>query len=661
MLFPITVPPSESMNQVADNYAISAESRCRPSLNNYCPSISLILCIAWLVLPIAQCQAVTDEQRVAVSALSEGVSVAGQLYSTGSHAQSAAKITEVQKELLTLLQVDDAALRGLLKPIYTRLVRAHGLLELEGAELEALASWDQLTTPQPMPANDSTKPISFKSDIAPWLISVCGKCHIDQQRGQFSMASFDALQQGAKGAAVLFAGSSRGSRLVDVIESGDMPRGGGKVSPQQLATLKKWIDEGAKFDGPNSSAPLISIAAGNGANGSDTAPPAKLEVAPPNGSQTVSFATTVAPILMANCQGCHIGGTQASGGLRMDTFTQLLRGGDSGAIILPGKANESLLVKKIKGETGDRMPAGGRPALTTDQITAIATWIDEGTSFDGPSVEMNIQTVVAQVWAASADHAELFDRRRQRSLERWTKVLPNDQPATSHSDELYVLGNVPPDRIDRVLKEFSAATSLAKKLLKAPIEQPLIKGGLSVFVLKNRYDYSEFGRMTEQRELPKEWIGHWHADPLDVYGVVAADSTPTKPADKQSDAVALQIVVGAYLGAQSQVPTWFAEGVARNLVKTSYRRGDARVNAWQQNYPAALLRVDNAKTLLEGRLDEEAAGLVGMGLTNFMMERANRRRFDQLLDQLRSGASFEAACSATFASPEALVKGWLGK
>jgi len=309
------------------------------------------------------------------------------------------------------------------------------------------------------------------------------------------------------------------------------------------------------------------------------------------------------------------------------------------------------------------MPAGGRPALSAEEISAIARWIDQGAVFDGPSQEMNIETVINQVWAGAAQHDELFQRRQQRALERWTRVLPNDQPATTGDGELFLLGNVPPDRLEKTLGQFQEATAQAKKLLGAPVDQPLLKGGLIVFLLKSRYDYSEFGRMTESRELPKEWLGHWHADPLDVYGVLADDSQTAdqRAADKQSSAVALQISVGAYLGSFPEVPRWFAEGAARNLVKNTFKRGDQRIGLWQQNYSSALLEVDKAETLLEGRLDEESAGLVGMGITNFMMVRSNRRRFEQLLEQLRSGQSFDSACSELYAPPATLVTSWLGK
>ena len=59
------------------------------------------------------------------------------------------------------------------------------------------------------------------------------------------------------------------------------------------------------------------------------------------GDETVSFAADVAPLLVANCSGCHIEAMQDKGGFRMDTFAQLLRGGDSGEVVTPGKGSES--------------------------------------------------------------------------------------------------------------------------------------------------------------------------------------------------------------------------------------------------------------------------------------------------------------------------------
>ena len=596
--------------------------------------------------------AITPEQRKQLQTLMASATEAGKLFKEEKFEEAATKVTEIQKELLQLMATKDADLHKEGRRIFNVLQRAHGLLELEGATLEPLPSWEEVTE-EAMKAPAAGSTVSFKEDIAPWMITLCANCHIAKRSGDFSLATYNDLMRGSKAGRVLFAGSKQGNRLVEVIETGDMPRGGGEVSKEQLEKLRTWIAEGAKFDGPNPAAPLPSFAKG------EAPAPARGEMTAkkPTGKETVSFARDIAPILRENCNGCHIAGQQASANLRMDNFSQLLRGGDGGKIIESEKPAESLLIKKLKGESGERMPAR-RPPLSEEKIELISTWIREGAAFDGSSPEANIDTVINESWAGRATHEELFKRRQERALARWSKVLPNDEPAKAVSEQVIVLGNVQKGRLEELLKQMDKAVAAVQKSLDAPTNQPLVKGGIALFVLKSRYDYSEFGRMTESRELPREWQGHWQASPLDVYAVIADDPSAE---EKQQSALALQMVTGAYLGSMTDVPTWFAEGVARNLVVTANRRSDVRVKAWEQSLPAALQKIDKPETLLEERLDEEAAGLAGMALTRYMMDRANKRRFDALLTQLRGGKSFTEAATATFAPPKAIVKAWLGK
>ncbi len=615
-----------------------------------------IFCVALVLLGMLSSlvqAAITPEQRKQLQSLQANAREASKFYNDGKFEESAEKVTAIQKELLKLLEAKDADLQKEARRVYTILQKAHGLLELEGAVLEPLPSWEELTAGEMKAGGGGPTTVSFIKDIAPWMITMCANCHINKRSGDFSLATYNDLLKGSKAGRVLFPGSPQGNRLVEVIETGDMPRGGGEVPKEQLEKLRKWIAEGAKFDGPNPAAPLPSFAKGDAAQ--PTA--GEMTAKKPTGNETVSFARDVAPILRENCNGCHIAGRQASGNLRMDNFAQLLRGGDSGKLIASEKPAESLIIKKLKGEVGQRMPAG-RPALAPEKIELILKWISEGATFDGSSADANIETVVNEAWAGRATHEELFKKRQERALARWTKVLPNDEPASASSDQVIVLGNVQQGRIDELLKQMDKAIVATKKLLDAPASAPLVKGGIALFVLKSRYDYSEFGRMTESRELPREWQGHWQASPLDVYAVIADDAAAD---EKQQSALALQMVAGAYLGSMNDVPTWFAEGVARNLVLTANRRSDVRVKAWQQALPVAVQKIDKPESLLEERLDEEVAGLVGMALTSYMMDRANRRRFDALLTQLRDGKAFTEAATMTFAPPKAIVKTWLGK
>jgi len=626
---------------------------CQPSNIGSRTILCAVLVVSGILSSFSQA-AITPEQRKQLQALQASAAEASKFYKEGKFEESAEKVTTIQTELLKLLEAKDADLQKEARRVYTILQKAHGLLELEGAVLEPLPSWDELTAGPMQAGGGGESTVSFKDDIAPWMITLCANCHINKRSGDFSLASYNDLLKGSKAGRVLFPGSPQGNRLVEVIETGDMPRGGGEVSKEQLEKLRKWIAEGAKFDGPNPTAPLPSFAKGDATQPTGSG---EMTARKPTGKETISFARDVAPILRENCNGCHIAGRQGSGNLRMDTFSQLLRGGDSGKLIVNENPADSLIIKKLKGEAGQRMPAG-RPALASEKIELISTWISEGATFDGSSADANIETVVNESWAGRATHEELFKKRQERALARWTKVLPNDEPVSASSDQVIVLGNVQQGRIDELLKQMDKAIVAARKSLDAPANEPLVKGGIALFVLKSRYDYSEFGRMTESRELPREWQGHWQASPLDVYAVIADDAAAD---EKQQSALALQMAAGAYLGSMNDVPTWFAEGVARNLVLTANRRSDVRVKAWQQALPLAVQKIDKPETLIEERLDEEAAGLVGMALTSFMMDRANRRRFDALLTQLREGKPFTEAATMTFAPPKAIVKAWLGK
>jgi mono/diheme cytochrome c family protein len=93
--------------------------------------------------------------------------------------------------------------------------------------------------------------------------------------------------------------------------------------------------------------------------------------------RTVDFRRDIEPIFRANCYTCH-GADMASGQLRLDLKGAAMKGGISGAVIIPGKSKESRLLRRILGEDGEmRMPMGGDP-LQPAQIELIRRWIDEG-------------------------------------------------------------------------------------------------------------------------------------------------------------------------------------------------------------------------------------------------------------------------------------------
>ena len=86
------------------------------------------------------------------------------------------------------------------------------------------------------------------------------------------------------------------------------------------------------------------------------------------------FEKNVRPVLARNCYSCHASAQQL-GGLRLDSLEGLLRGGSRGPAIIPGQAEESLLIKAVKHD-GLKMPLGGR--LTDSEIESLVKWVNEG-------------------------------------------------------------------------------------------------------------------------------------------------------------------------------------------------------------------------------------------------------------------------------------------
>ncbi len=94
----------------------------------------------------------------------------------------------------------------------------------------------------------------------------------------------------------------------------------------------------------------------------------------------VDYAKQIKPLLSAKCAACHDNGTKL-GDLEIGTRAALLKGGASGAAIVPGSSEKSLLILLVSGHDPARiMPAKG-PRLTSAEIALLSRWIDEGASF----------------------------------------------------------------------------------------------------------------------------------------------------------------------------------------------------------------------------------------------------------------------------------------
>jgi mono/diheme cytochrome c family protein len=119
-------------------------------------------------------------------------------------------------------------------------------------------------------------------------------------------------------------------------------------------------------------------AQGAGAKGLD------LSKLPPASDKTgVTYATDIKPVFDKSCVRCH-GAEKPKGRLRLDSLAGVLKGGEDGKVILPGKSAESMLVHNVAyaGPKDLYMPPPKNKAnigpLTKEEIGLIRAWIDQG-------------------------------------------------------------------------------------------------------------------------------------------------------------------------------------------------------------------------------------------------------------------------------------------
>ena len=104
---------------------------------------------------------------------------------------------------------------------------------------------------------------------------------------------------------------------------------------------------------------------------------------PPTAEQTRFFETSIRPLLVKRCLGCH-GPRKQRGGLRLDSRRALLRGGKTGAAVVPGKPARSLLIRAVRQADNDlKMPKNGK--LTRREVEALVGWIRMGVPFPAAS------------------------------------------------------------------------------------------------------------------------------------------------------------------------------------------------------------------------------------------------------------------------------------
>src|SRR5215218_9988196 len=88
------------------------------------------------------------------------------------------------------------------------------------------------------------------------------------------------------------------------------------------------------------------------------------------------FLDKVKPLLVSRCVSCH-GPDKVKGGLRLASRAALLKGGDSGPGVVPGKPAQSLILLAVTHARADlEMPP--KEKLTAKDVAVLQRWIADG-------------------------------------------------------------------------------------------------------------------------------------------------------------------------------------------------------------------------------------------------------------------------------------------
>lgn len=95
-----------------------------------------------------------------------------------------------------------------------------------------------------------------------------------------------------------------------------------------------------------------------------------------NADQMRFFESKIRPVLVDQCVKCH-GADKQKSGLRLDSRSAALAGGDVGPAVVPGKPDESLLISAVRHEDDQlKMPPSRK--LSAQQISDLTRWVEMG-------------------------------------------------------------------------------------------------------------------------------------------------------------------------------------------------------------------------------------------------------------------------------------------
>ena len=233
-------------------------------------------------------------------------------------------------------------------------------------ELERVIAWINSGAPEtasgagpaPVATPIATGAVNDWAEAEAVFVAKCTMCHINAQAGNLSLKTYTDTLKGGKSGPAIVPGDPDNSVLVEVQQGTSHPAWA-MMSPEELAAIIAWIEQGApeiaSEEPPASEATPTATATPSGAENQS------------GGSE--AWTGGIDQLINAKCAACHV--NSAAGNLSLKTYADALKGGKSGAAVVPNEPDNSTLVTVQQ--------KGGHPGqFTPEEIDRIVKWIEAG-------------------------------------------------------------------------------------------------------------------------------------------------------------------------------------------------------------------------------------------------------------------------------------------
>ena len=280
-------------------------------------------------------------------------------------------------------------------------------------------------------------------------------------------------------------------------------------------------------------------------------------------------------------------------------------------------------------------------------IEFIGKWIEEGASFaDDPRME--IQTVAAKAKSDSQSHEQLIAERLKGATETWKLVMDQVESTSLSSENFIVIGSTTESRLTDLSHLVESLVPKISEALKLDASQPLVKGNVSIFVFDKRYDFSEFGKMVEQRDFPKDITGHWDFDTINAYATILL--TRNQIPENVEVSLARQITAVHTASLAPDMPRWFADGVGYWTAKKIYARAD-ETKSWDADARAAIESMKKPDDFINNQMNSDQAALVSYLFVKSL--KSDGTRFRRLMKMMHDNNTFEKSFESAYGSAPA--------